>query len=212
MDNTVDNFLAHYGVKGMKWGQRRSEAKLAKFESGRSKELDILRTKAAKYQSKYSGMSKAELRKERDKVQSKINRLDMNDVFFNLGAGSKQLSKNTRQAIKLKEKSANALLTSRERHNNSMQDLSGRKGRAVAQSLWGAGVGGAVIGAGLNGMVFATAKSAASRDKGLLLVNSGLISLIGTYTYKDIKSSLNAIDYEKWSGQRQEIDWALKGR
>lgn len=34
-DPFVDNFLAHYGVKGMKWGVRRSDAELARASGGR---------------------------------------------------------------------------------------------------------------------------------------------------------------------------------
>lgn len=40
MSDNVDNFLAHYGVRGMKWGQRKQDQKLARKEIMKDKTLD----------------------------------------------------------------------------------------------------------------------------------------------------------------------------
>jgi len=48
---SVDNFLAHYGVKGMKWGvrrQRRAEAKAARRELLKGRSRDEVKERARK--------------------------------------------------------------------------------------------------------------------------------------------------------------------
>ncbi len=56
MDNTIDSFIEHYGVKGMQWGVRRSKRQLAR-SSGKSS------TKSVK------SMSDDELRKVLNRMQ-----------------------------------------------------------------------------------------------------------------------------------------------
>lgn len=59
MANEVDDFLAHYGVKGMKWGVRRDDAVLARIGGGK------LADETKEEKQAYKAYKKSTSRKER---------------------------------------------------------------------------------------------------------------------------------------------------
>lgn len=76
--DTVDEFLEHYGVLGMKWGVRNPET-VARYKRRKM-------NKSAK-RSKTTGMSDAELR-------TTLNRLNMDKQYQNLTGSYKTRGKN----------------------------------------------------------------------------------------------------------------------
>lgn len=71
----MNNELYHYGVKGMKWGQRRAEAKMNKLSlRSKKKGWSDDATEAAKIKTKKVGqMSNSELRKLNERQQLELN-------------------------------------------------------------------------------------------------------------------------------------------
>ena len=65
-----ENYLQHYGVLGMKWGRRRSEAQLARDrgKSRRTKSEDHLRAKSLK-KKRLSQLSNSELKELNNRMQ-----------------------------------------------------------------------------------------------------------------------------------------------
>ena len=74
--SAVDNFLAHYGVKGMKWGVRTANKPAASAESDRS---TAIRAKAKA--GKPKALTNAELREaiERMNLEQQFKRLSVNE-------------------------------------------------------------------------------------------------------------------------------------
>lgn len=62
----IDNFLAHYGVKGMKWGVRRDEAVLARIAGGR------MQGETKEDKKRYKDYKKSTSRKERRKDKREV--------------------------------------------------------------------------------------------------------------------------------------------
>ena len=89
MDN---NYLQHYGVLGMKWGQRRAQRKLDRIEKKAKKQgWDADATTAARLKTKkVSQMSNAELKKlnERTRLENEYKSLNKRDT----SAGKKFVS------------------------------------------------------------------------------------------------------------------------
>jgi hypothetical protein len=80
---TVDDFLAHYGVKGMRWGTRKA-AQLPKEEASKDAQT-ALELRARAKRSKAKALSNAEL-------QAAINRMQLEQNF-------KRLAVNERPAV-----------------------------------------------------------------------------------------------------------------
>lgn len=78
--SAVEEFLAHYGVKGMRWGVRRGSKEAPSSDAARATEL---RTRAK--QSKVKALSNKEL-------QEAINRMNLEQQF-------KRLSTNERPVV-----------------------------------------------------------------------------------------------------------------
>lgn len=83
MDNFEEEFFEHYGIKGMKWGVRRSREQLARLRGDKS----------PKTPSKKSGRD-ARLSSISDKeLQSRINRLNMEKNYKRLLAEAAESNK-----------------------------------------------------------------------------------------------------------------------
>lgn len=82
-----DDFIQHYGVKGMKWGVRRKKGGVEK---------------SSKPKSKSSSERKAEVQSMSDtELRSKINRLQMEKQYLDLTAPKTSKGKNEVQKILL---------------------------------------------------------------------------------------------------------------
>jgi hypothetical protein len=79
---SVDDFLSHYGVKGMKWGTRRKTTGSASTDS---KQVASIRQRAKADKGKLKVLSNAEL-------QAAINRMQLEQNF-------KRLATNERPAV-----------------------------------------------------------------------------------------------------------------
>ena len=79
MDN---NYLIHHGIKGMKWGVRRSKAELGRVPRKQRKWSEDARTASTIRKKKVSQMSNAELKKvnERIRLEQEYSRLNPNAV------------------------------------------------------------------------------------------------------------------------------------
>ncbi|QFG13621.1 hypothetical protein PBI_SHEPARD_11 [Arthrobacter phage Shepard] len=84
MSDAVDNYLEHYGVKGMRWGKRQSSSDSSSSSGPSRKELREL-NKAARAKGREE--RKAALQKERDDYDNKIetarNRVDYDARKYN---------------------------------------------------------------------------------------------------------------------------------
>lgn len=101
-----DDFIRHYGVKGMKWGVRRKKGGVETAKKTQSKSVAARKAEA-------ESMSDDELR-------SKINRLRMEKDYLDLTAPTVTKGKNEVQKIIL---------------NNAKQELSKAAGRQSAKLI-----------------------------------------------------------------------------
>lgn len=69
MARTADDVLIHYGVKGMKWGVRRSREERARARAARKQESEDYQQAKQLRKKKPSQMSNAELRKLNERMQ-----------------------------------------------------------------------------------------------------------------------------------------------
>ena len=79
----VNNELTHYGILGMKWGVRRTEAQLARGR-GKSKSEDYETAKALN-KKKVNQLSNAELRKLNERKQLENQYAQLNQSSFKKG-------------------------------------------------------------------------------------------------------------------------------
>lgn len=78
-------FLEHYGIPGMKWGRRRSDAQLAKSRKGKkSKDGDGEPEKKVVGKTKTSGKKASEMSDKQ--LQSVINRMNMEQNYARMTA------------------------------------------------------------------------------------------------------------------------------
>lgn len=91
----MDNSLTHYGILGMKWGVRRTDAQLARARGSKSKsssEEESEDYKKAHSSKSIKSMSDAELR-------NRLNRLQMEQQYTRLNPGT--MSKGKEAANKI---------------------------------------------------------------------------------------------------------------
>lgn len=72
----LDDFLAHYGIRGMKWGVRRSRAELAKTRAGHEPSSDASAARRTQAQVKKGGIgsvSNADLRALNERLNLEKN-------------------------------------------------------------------------------------------------------------------------------------------
>lgn len=141
MADSVDDFLAHYGVKGMRWGQRKIDRTIAKIEKSRTKEYKDLKNRLATNETRFSKMTVPELKAERSRLQGKIKRLQKYDPDWRAQIAGAKSTKSSKLAKKLndktgiKEDSAYSLLTSKERMKMYSLNNHSDKNRAIRSSL-----------------------------------------------------------------------------
>lgn len=80
---SLDEVLAHYGVKGMHWGVRRSEAQLAKSSKSTDSE-DATTAKAAASKAKSHGTDSL----SNKELQSLVNRMNLEQQYSKLNSKS----------------------------------------------------------------------------------------------------------------------------
>ena len=78
----MENSLQHHGIKGMKWGVRRTEAQLARFRGRKKNWSEDARTASAIKKKSVNKMSNAELKKlnERTRLEQEYSRLNPNAI------------------------------------------------------------------------------------------------------------------------------------
>lgn len=88
-----NNSLAHYGIKGMRWGVTRTDAQIAKAEAKRKAETheDAATANAAKSKIKSSGTD-ALSNKE---LQGLVNRMNLEQQYSKLSGSSQSKTKQT---------------------------------------------------------------------------------------------------------------------
>lgn len=98
MSDEVDSFFAHYGIKGMKWGVRRSRAELARSRgSSKGEELsdDAKAARAAQEKARTSGTG-ALSNKE---MQTLVNRLNLEQQYSRLNPSAVSRGKETSKKV-----------------------------------------------------------------------------------------------------------------
>lgn len=88
MDHVTENYLAHYGVKGMRWGRRRSGDDSSSSSSS-SAEAAVATTTAVKKPRKVAGKTETEDGKDISRMSDKelrerINRINMEQQYSKL--------------------------------------------------------------------------------------------------------------------------------
>ena len=205
MEDDVEDFLAHYGVKGMKWGVRKAERR----DKSVQKQTVKLKKIAAKYEMKRG--TKEELLAEREKVQNKISRMDPDKAYQSMGALG---SSNSRKSgfTDLNGKTSFQNLTSREKHNvNQMvrkKQAAIFVGKSAAASILAPA---AVFGAG-EGYMRLTGISPETRATG----RKALGVVMAAHGAKSFAKDMSVIrtDYKrsKLEDRRLEIDRQLAGK
>lgn len=94
-----DTTLAHYGVLGMKWGVRRTEAQLARARGERVSSDKKTTEKKATATAKKSTSSEPEKKKSvsemsDDEIRQKINRLQLEKTYRDLSKSSETVKTN----------------------------------------------------------------------------------------------------------------------
>lgn len=85
MDSANSNdTLAHYGVKGMKWGVRRSQAELDRAANRRSGSEDYQRTRAAKKKIRRGSTKNL----SNDELRDLVNRMNLEQQYNRLTSKS----------------------------------------------------------------------------------------------------------------------------
>jgi hypothetical protein len=208
----VDDFLAHFGVKGMKWGKRKIERKTAQLEKSRAANYDKLKKRLATEDTKWSKMTTPELQAAKTKLQKRLKNADGNDIFFNASAGVK-LSKSQKIAMKLddrgiKEKSEYGLLTSSERMKIYALERPTDKSRAIRKALIGQSVGLGVAMLGTMGALKLSGGSPALQRQGQMAT----VAVLGAIGGKIMVSEIKGIKAANNSLQVHEIDRELRMR
>ena len=202
-----DEFLEHYGKKGMKWGERKE----ARYQQRFDKELTSLKARTAGYQSRYSGKPKAELKIERARLQKKIDKLDINGAVSGLGLLG-HFSKTPKvydQALKRNEKTPYQKLSAAEKNALTIREGSAAKNRAIAKLL--------VRGGTEVGIVAAIGTLGVSKlkisDANKLQTRVGIASLlipISGVRIQEIKQVSQAAKFKELTTLRGEIDKELE--
>ena len=100
-----ENYLSHYGVKGMKWGIRRTEAQLARARGGSRFPLFGKKKKSAKPSAKKASSSDSKPKKDSikdlsdDELRKRISRLEMEKKYKDLSSSSEQAKSNKGRAF-----------------------------------------------------------------------------------------------------------------
>lgn len=200
---TEAEFLEHSGVKGMKWGERKD----ASYKKRYDKELGELKSLASNYKSRYAGMSPTELNAHRTRIQSKLNRMDMNTVLGGMGYGAP--SRVYAQAKKRGDQTPYQKLSATEKNAVDMKTRKGRLAKATATSLAiGAIEIAAVVGGG-NYLISKSNLSAKTKQLGRQQTTLVLGGTIATIHIQDLMAMRSAARFNELSGRRWEIDKEL---
>lgn len=214
MTDVVDTFLAHYGVKGMKWGKRKIARKMAALDKAREKELPKLKERLATHETRFSKMTVPELKSEKAKLQKKMNRLEkFKPDWLSESAGVKP-SKSQRLAKSLGDQgvkgvqSSTSLLTSKERMKLRSIDNNSEKNRALRQSLIGGSLQLGAAYAGTLGLIkLSGANPNVQRDGAI-----GAAIVLGGIGGKIIFNDVVSAQYGRHFNDRTEVDRELRSR
>lgn len=201
----LEDFLAHYGVKGMKWGVRKAERR----DKSVQKQTAKLKKTAAKYEMKRG--TKEELLAEREKVQKKISRMDPDKAYQSMNAlGS---SNSRKSGFKdLNGKTAFQNLTAQEKHNVNQMVRKRQAAIFVGKSAALTTLTSAAVVGGGEGYMRLTGMSPETRANGRKALG-GFMAVYGGQSFLSDMSMIRT-DYKrsKLEDRRHEIDKQLAGK
>lgn len=204
----AEEFLAHYGVKGMRWGQRRE----ARYQKAHAAETAQLKDFAAKTSAKspYKSMSNGELRTARAGLQGKLDKMNMETALSGLGLVAPPPSKVSKQALKRKEKTPFQMLSASEKDSVNLGINSSARNKAVAKTLIRGGVETAAVLGGARLLLKASNLSPENVALGTRKINTLVGGTMGLMVVAQLHSISVGSRYNKYSGQRAQIDRQLK--
>ena len=200
-----DDFLEHYGVKGMKWGQR----KAARNDAAVQKQAAKYKKIASKYEMKRG--TREELLAEREKVQKKISKMDPDKAYRSMNALG---SSNTRAEKRVGSdgKTAFQQLSAREKHNVNQQtrnkDTAIFVGKTAANSILAA----AVVGGGMEAYMHVAKIPPKTKATGRAATVGLVASFVGAQAMSDLSRVSTDRKRSKLEGRRHEIDKQLSGK
>lgn len=196
--------LYHYGVKGMKWGERKTERIRVKADKS---EAD-LRKIASSYKKRYEGMPKADLVKRREKVQNRIDKLDMNVVLGGLGyVGDPKMAKLALATEKRGIKAPLARLKFEERENIAAAGLDKRQAKVMAGLVLSGAAQTAVL---VGGATVAAKTLYGLNPKFTTEAQIGTAMLGAAYSANVLRVAGQAFSFERLTLERGEIDRELR--
>lgn len=221
MSNETEDFLAHYGVKGMKWGVRRSQTQLDRAANRTTsrkqerrnasveKQTAKMKKKAASYKMKRG--SREELLKEREKVQNKLSSMDPDKMYNSMG---RMGAANPRKAgyTDSSGKTAFQNLTAREKHNINQQSRKKLATKYAGMVVGGQMATGAAVIAGMEGYMKATQVSPKVKAQGREATAALVAFHGGKKIYQEVSAVRTEYKFTKLEARRHEIDKQLKGQ
>lgn len=195
--------LAHTGVLGMHWGVRKEE----KYQAQQAQELADYKKISSSYTSRYTGMPKSKLRAERARIQSEINKMDMNKVVGGLGSYAIR-SKANKAAIKRGDKTAYQKLSAVQKSNVEAKTSHSMFRKSTAKSIARGAAETALILGGSALLISKMGLKPQTLRQGQIAI-AGLGVLMASIKASEISASAAALKYSDLGTQRKEIDREL---
>lgn len=205
MTTPTDDFLSHYGVKGMKWGQR----KAARNDAAVQKQVVKYKKLSSKYEMKRG--TREELLAEREKVQKKISKMDPDKAFRAMNTLG---SSNTRadKRIGSDGKTAFQQLSAREKHNVNQQTRNKATAIFVGKTAANSILAAAVVGGGMEAYMHVAKIPPKTKATGRAATVGLVASFVGAQAMSDLSRVSTDRKRSKLEDRRHEIDQQLNGK
>lgn len=205
-EERAEEFLAHYGVLGMKWGVRKDRDAL--YKEAWDREFSRLKAEASKNPNPFIGMTKRDLLALRASVQSKINKMDPNRIAASMGMVGKKPPKVYKEAAKRGDKTPFQKLTPEEKTSIVINGATSNAMAYASKTLARGAFASSIV---LFGGNIAYKKISNARIKaGIRPVQVFLLGSYGLTVASELADLKTNVNYRKLSGTRTQIDRALK--